>query len=178
MILEVVRGLIMKNRVAYKDYLGEETVDEVICEGVCTGSQTPLTVKQSEMFQVGKTYQVVIDDTVSNWVAKTVGKDGVYIGPLVDYLIEHGNYPSDMTGMWLIMSGSENSSIQYMLGVQDLSFVNKTFVVSQSIVRKKYDIKKLPEELLPDAAVKAVKKIHTHGNKDLLDEPRRCPAQT
>lgn len=169
MILEAVRGLIMKNRVAYKDYLGEETVDEVICEGVCTGSQTPLTVKQSEMFQVGKTYQVVIDDTVSNWVAKIVGKDGVYIGPLVDYFIEHGNYPSDMTGMWLIMSGSENSSIQYMLGVQDSSFVNKTFVVSQSIVRKKYDIKKLPEELLPDATVKAVKKVHTHSNKDLLD---------
>lgn len=168
MILEAVRGLIMKNRVAYKDYLGEETVDEVICEGVCTGSQTPLTVKQSEMFQVGKTYQVVIDDTVSNWVAKAVNKEGsVYIGPWVDYFIEHGNDPSDMTGMWLIMSDSENLSVQYILEVQDSSFVDKTFVVSQSITRKKYDIKKLPEELLPDATVK---KIHTHSNKDLLDE--------
>lgn len=167
-ILEAVRGLIMKNRVAYKDYLGEETVDEVICEGVCTGNNTALAIKKSEMFQLNKTYQVTIDGATSDWVAKVLD-DEIYIGPLADYVLEHDEDPSDPTGMWAIISFSNKSSVIHLLIVMDPSLVNKTFVVSQSVTRKKYNIKKLPEELLPDSTVKAVKKSHTHNNKDLLD---------
>lgn len=46
MVLNAIGNMIKKNRVAYKDYLGEETVDEVICEGVCTDGLTTLTTKK------------------------------------------------------------------------------------------------------------------------------------
>lgn len=67
---------------------------------------------------------------------------------MIDYCINHNKVPSsDIPGMWMIGYGNVST---FALAVADTSFFGKTFVVSQSITRKKYDIKKLPEELLPD----------------------------
>lgn len=147
MVLNAIRNMVKKNRVAYKDYLGEETVDEVICEGVCQGKATPLIIKKNEKLQLGKMYQVAIDGVVSSWICKK-GYNCIGIGPFLEYLIEHGKEPTDLTGMWIIGYVNANNTIAVV--VDEPSFVGKTFVVSQSITRKKYDIKKLPVELLPD----------------------------
>lgn len=165
-ILSAIRNMVQKNRVAYKDYLGEETVDEVICEGVYTGGQVILPIKNPRLFKAGDTYQVSIDGVVSIWVCK-IFEQSIGIGPYFDYVVEYNKEPSDPTGMWMIFYRPNKNDGGYALAADSTSFTGKTFVVSQSITRKKYDIKKLPEELLPDATVK---KIHTHNNKDLLDE--------
>ena len=52
-ILSAIRNMVKKNLVAYKDYLGKETVDEVICEGVCTDNTTPINNKKNGAFQSG-----------------------------------------------------------------------------------------------------------------------------
>lgn len=158
MILEAVRGLIMKNRVAYKDYLGEETVDEVICEGVCTGGQVILPIKNPRLFKAGDTYQVSIDGVVSIWVCK-IFEQSIGIGPYFDYVVEHNKEPSDPTGMWAIFYNSNENDGGYRFIADSTSFTGKNFVVSQTITRKKYDIKKLPEELLPDATVKKIQAL-------------------
>ena len=147
MVLNAIRNMVKKNRVAYKDYLGEETVDEVICEGVCQDKATPLIIKKNEKLQLGKMYQVAIDGVVSSWICKK-GYNCIGIGPFLEYLIEHGKEPTDLTGMWIIGYVNANNTIAVI--VDEPSFVGKTFVVSQTITRKKYDTKKLPVELLPD----------------------------
>lgn len=144
-VLEIVKNLVKKNRIAYKDYLGKETVDEVICEGVCQDESTPLIIKKNEKLQPGKMYQVAIDGVVSSWICK-VWKSDIGIGPMVDYAVEHDKKPTDPTGMWMIGHANANTIVL----AAEPSFAGKTFVVSQTITRKKYNVKKLPAELLPD----------------------------
>lgn len=146
-VLEIVKNLVKKNRIAYKDYLGKETVDEVICEGVCQDKSTPLIIKKNEKLQPGKMYQVAIDGVVSSWICKEWYND-IGIGPFLEYTIEHGKGPTDLTGMWVIGHPSANANT--ILVDAEPSFVGKTFVVSQTITHKKYNVKKLPAELLPD----------------------------
>lgn len=131
-VLEIVKNLVKKNRIAYKDYLGKETVDEVICEGVCQDNPSPLTIKKNEKLQPGKMYQVAIDGVVSSWTCKEE-YNFIGIGPFVEYVIEHGKEPTDSTGMWMI----EHSSADALVVVAEPSFAGKTFVVSQIITRKK-----------------------------------------
>lgn len=64
----------------------------------------------------------------------------------MEYTIEHGKEPTDLTGMWAIGHSNANTIVVDA----EPSFVGKTFVVSQTITRKKYNVKKLPAELLPD----------------------------
>lgn len=157
-ILSAIRNMVKKNRVAYKDYLGEETVDEVICEGVYTGGQVILPIKNPRLFKAGDTYQVSIDGVVSIWVCK-IFEQSIGIGPYFDYVVEYNKEPSDPTGMWMIFYRPNENDGGYALAADSTSFTGKTFVVSQSITRKKYDIKKLPEELLPDATVKKIQAL-------------------
>lgn len=159
MVLNAIGNMIKKNRVAYKDYLGEETVDEVICEGVYTGGQIILPIKNPRRFKAGDTYQVSIDEVVSVWICKIVQKGTMGIGPLIDYVIEHNKEPNDPTGMWAIFYNSNENDGGYRFIADSTSFTGKNFVVSQTITRKKYDIKKLPEELLPDATVKKIQAL-------------------
>lgn len=147
MVLNAIRNMVKKNRIAYKDYLGKETVDEVICEGVYQDNPSPLTIKKNEKLQPGKMYHVAIDGVVSSWICK-VWKSDIGIGPMVDYTVEHDKEPTDPTGMWMI--GHVNANTIVLAVADSASFTGKTFVVSQTITRKKYDIKKLPVELLPD----------------------------
>lgn len=166
-VLEVIRALVKKNRVAYKDYLGEETVTKVLAECVCEDKENDLTVKDPDFtgFVAGQTYTVTIDGEASDWTAITGGSYTI-AGPYVEYVLKNNAPPDDPTGMWEIGTIKYPDETIHILGVGDESYIGKKFVVSQTVTQKKYDVKKLPDELLPDAIVK---KIHTHSNKDLLD---------
>lgn len=166
-VLEVIRVLVKKNRVAYKDYLGEETVSKVLAEAVCDNNSMEITVKDPEFtgFVAGQTYTVTIDGEASEWVAVSF-QGAKCIGPHVEYVLKNNVEPDDPTGMWAIVTIYHRGKTIHILDVWGESYIGKKFVVSQTVTQKKYDVKKLPEELLPD---RLMKKVHVHANKDLLD---------
>ncbi len=81
-ILTAVKDMIKRNRVAYKDYLGEETVTEtnVIAEGTTAGIGT-LTLKDSSFtgFVEGETYDVTLNGETKQMTAADI----TYISAIV-----------------------------------------------------------------------------------------------
>lgn len=76
-ILTPIRALIMRSRPAYKDYLGEETVEEkrVLVSGVF-GDNT----ESSVTFTEGETYLVNLDGVESEMTAQDVSLLVVLMG--------------------------------------------------------------------------------------------------
>lgn len=76
-ILTPIRALIMRSRPAYKDYLGEETVEEkrVLVSGAF-GDNT----ESSVTFTEGKTYLVNLDGTEQEMAAQDVSLLAILMG--------------------------------------------------------------------------------------------------
>lgn len=152
-VLSVVRDLIKRNRVAYKDYLGEETITEtkVFAKGTFAENGDGLTCDDPTItgFIAGETYQITIDGETTDYVA-TANDVVTYVGNLTD----------ETKPLFII--GFESGNVVWE---GDESLVGKTVSVSQTktVTRKNYDIKKLPEELLPDSAAmdKDVKRLNS-----------------
>lgn len=68
-LLTPIRTLIMKSRPAYKDYLGEETVEE---ERVLVRGKFNEDVDSSVTFKEGETYLVNIDGSKQETMAQDV----------------------------------------------------------------------------------------------------------
>ena len=152
-VLSVVRDLIKRNRVAYKDYLGEETITEtkVFAKGTFAEDGSGLTCDDPTItsFVAGEIYQITIDGETTDYVA-IANENIVLVGNLTD----------ETKPVFVI--GLVSGNVQWE---GDESLVGKTVSVSQTktVTRKNYDIKKLPEELLPDSAAmdKDVKRINS-----------------
>lgn len=152
-VLSVVRDLIKRNRVAYKDYLGEETITEtkVFAKGTFAEDRAGLTCDDPTItsFVAGETYQVTIDGETTDYVATA--------NDVVTYV---GNVTDETKPRFIIGLKSGNVAWE-----GDESLLGKTVSVSQTktVTRKNYDIKKLPEELLPDSAAmdKDVKRLNS-----------------
>ena len=144
-MLKVIRDMVMRNRVAYKDYLGEEevTTTTLFCSGVLPDGNGQLNAGNAKVgFVVGETYDVEIDGVAKQCVAY-VHDELVCVGDLSD---ENNAYATVYTGSsWRCFASG--------------SYVGKTITVSQTKTEtvKRYDVKKLPEELLPDGLNKRVK---------------------
>lgn len=152
-VLSVVRDLIKRNRVAYKDYLGEETITEtkVFAKGTFAENGSGLTCDDPTItgFIAGETYQVNIDGETTDYVATA--------NDVVTYV---GNVTDETKPFFIIGLKSGN-----VVWEGDESLLGKTVSVSQTktVTRKNYDIKKLPAELLPDSAAmdKDVRRINS-----------------
>lgn len=152
-VLSVVRDLIKRNRVAYKDYLGEETITEtkIFAKGTFAENGGGLTCDDPTItgFIAGETYQITIDGETTDYVAIDDGG-----------IILVGNVTDETKPFFVI--GFESGNVGWG---GDESLLGKTVSVSQTktVTRKNYDIKKLPEELLPDSAAmdKDVKRINS-----------------
>ena len=152
-VLSVVRDLIKRNRVAYKDYLGEETITEtkVFAKGTFAENGAGLTCDDPTITSIvaGETYQITIDGETTDYVAI---KDR--------NIILVGNVTDETKPRFSI--GFESGNVVWDA---DESLLGKTVSVSQTktVTHKNYDIKKLPEELLPDSAAtdKDVKRINS-----------------
>ena len=152
-VLSVVRDLIKRNRVAYKDYLGEETITEtkVFAKGTFAENGDGLTCDDPTItgFIAGETYQITIDGETTDYVA-TANDVVTYVGNVTDETKP------------LFMIGFASGNVEWD---GDKSLLGKTVSVSQTktVTHKNYDIKKLPEELLPDSAAmdKDVKRLNS-----------------
>ena len=172
-ILIVIRDTVKRNRVAYKDYLGSETVTKtnIIVEGILVEEGT-LTLKDSSVtsFVIGESYDVTIDGVTEVMIAYDLSENSTgYRAPATnDNIIalgnvtDLGNLPSDG---WVVAI-NDGTAVCKTLG----SYIGKSISISQTktITEKHYDIKKLPDELLPNTVAKktdvtAVKKLATNA---------------
>ena len=178
MLLAAIHNMIMRNRVAYKDYLGEETVTTttLLCSGTITEDhvesngnltiiQTFLTIKDSNFsgFVLGEEYDVTFDNETLKMTAYSLQGQTIL-----------GTVPASITSVeempdntWFITAQSS----QVVLMQKGTSLLNKNISVSKSktVTKKKYDIKKIPEYLLPDTIAK---------KKDIKDIPKKLSAFT
>ena len=148
-ILTAVRDMINRSRIAYKDYLGEETVTEtkVLVEGTLS-ENGDLTLKDPSFtgFVVGEGYEVTIDGATQTLTATL----SLGIGA-----VTNATDPDNPVGDYFlvaIMSGDQKA-----FGVAGGTYIGKTISISQSktTTTKKYDIKKVPQELIPDTIARS-----------------------
>ena len=147
-ILTAVRDMINRSRIAYKDYLGEETVTEtkVLVEGTLSETYSPLILKDPSYigFVVGEEYEVTIDDTTQTLTAILDSGVGV-ITNAIDLDHPGENY--------FIVDFLDNQ----VMGEAGGTYIGKTISISQAntTTTKKYDIKKVPQELIPDTIARS-----------------------
>ena len=149
-ILTAVRDMINRSRIAYKDYLGEETVTEtkVLVDGTLSEYGT-LILKDPSFtgFVVGEGYEVTVDGATQTLTATL----SLGIGA-----VTNATDPDNPVGDYFlvsIMSGNQKA-----FGVAGGTYIGKTISISQTktTTTKKYDIKKVPQELIPDTIARSV----------------------
>ena len=158
--LTAIKALIMKSRPAYKDYLGKATKIVKIYEGALPedGSYTVVNCSDPnfEGFVTGEYYDVVIDGEQKKCLGLLFSGVGC-IGCADSFeeleqlmLEEHPN-------VWYAASSSNGTIELWAYG----SFANKSITISKTVSEEKYDIKKLPEECLPDSVGKKINTVST-----------------
>lgn len=158
-ILTAVRDMINRSRIAYKDYLGEETVTEtkVLVEGTLS-EQGTLTLKDPSFtgFVVGEGYEVTIDGATQTLTAISINED-VAITNVTDF----GN-PGE--NFFIVAVNPDKGQ---PICAANGAYIGKTISISQTktTTTKKYDIKKVPQELIPDTIIKSIAAVKTEAKK-------------
>lgn len=156
-LLKAVKAMIMRERVAYRDYLGEETVTRLLISGMLPDGSGLLTLEDATFtgFVVGETYQVTIDGQTTDCVAALQGES---------IIVSVGDINSGNAAIVGFDSGNA-------VGMSAGEYVGKSITVSQTKPTKKYRTKKLPTELLPDGLAKSadVSKVAAAARNAQLD---------
>ena len=158
--LTAIRALIMKSRPAYKDYLGKATKIVKIYEGTFPDDGSYIVVNCSdpnfEGFVTGEYYDVVIDGEQKKCLGFSTN-GGVCIG-CADSSEEIEQLRSEENpNVWYAGTPSDGTIQLFAYG----SFANKSITISKTVSEEKYDIKKLPEECLPDSVGKKINTVST-----------------
>ena len=179
-ILDYIKNFVKNSRPAYKDYLGIEYKTTTFIEFTKTAANDDyITFDVNDQtgwreIYSGETYDVTIDGVTTQLVATRY--------PDTEYLVWLGNFPADdttTTDRYGVMFRNDlpNNKKYYACNAWG-SYVGKKITVSKTNKTKKYDIKKLDEELLPDPEINLVaimqdgSKVHLslHGNEVQEDE--------
>lgn len=157
--LTAIKALIMKSRPAYKDYLGKATKLVKIYEGALpeNGSiKVNCSDPNFEGFVTGEYYDVVIDGEQKKCLG--ILASGIGIIGCADSLEEIEQLMSEENpNIWYAGSTSNGTIELFAYG----SFSNKSITISKTVSEEKYDIKKLPEECLPDSVGKKINTVST-----------------
>ena len=158
--LTAIKALIMKSRPAYKDYLGKATKIVKIYEGALPEDGSYIVVNSSdpnfEGFVTGEYYDVVIDGEQKKCLG-FLTSSSVCIGCAdspeeIEQLMSEEN-----PNVWYAGIPSDGTIQLIAYG----SFANKSITISKTVSEEKYDIKKLPEECLPDSVGKKINTVST-----------------
>ena len=160
-VLTAVRDMIMRSRVAYKDYLGENVEHKVI--PILTnvvlqeyGDYSPTENSTFSGFLAGETYHVTLNGKEFDAIAFALNEGITGISNVSASDIESGTIPSDA---WSVAT---NPEVPNRIGCGAFgSFVGKTISVrfDKIIVKSKWDVKKLSYELLPDQLFSDLKEM-------------------
>lgn len=157
-ILKVIRDLVMRNRPCYRDYLGSETVTEMVQIGSgvfeddkgVAYADIPIEDSAFTGFILGETYTVTIDGVTADYVARNLSPISDYIGPLIG-TITTADMGTGIFDGWYAAAYQLDGSTIYRANTLDTSFVGKTISISQTRTETvtHYNTKLLPEYLLP-----------------------------
>ena len=158
--LTAIKALIMKSRPAYKDYLGKATKIVKIYEGALPEDGSSIEANCSdpnfEGFVTGEYYDVVIDGKQKKCLGfLSNGKGCIGCADSLEEIIQLMS--EEDPNVWSVLSSSDGA---IMLRAYR-SFANKSIIISKTVSEEKYDIKKLPEECLPDSVGKKINTIST-----------------
>ena len=151
LILDNLRALILKSRPAYRDYLGESDELKVISileNAILLENQNVASPVDPTFtgFVANETYQVSLDGEEFDAVA-FFSRGIVCISNVSASVFESGKLPANY---WIVASGSEFPDAVAVIG--DGTFAGKAISVrfETTVVERKWDVKKLPYDLLPD----------------------------
>lgn len=159
-ILKVIRDLVMRNRPCYRDYLGSETETKTVQIGSSVfqdngGSAItafPVTDSAFTGFVLGETYTVTIDGVTADYVARNFSPFSEQgYGPAVGTATTYNADNSSFDGWLCFARAASNGQLVCIAPTYDMSFVGKTFSISQTRTEtvERYKTKLLPEYLLP-----------------------------
>lgn len=150
LLLDNLRALILKSRPAYRDYIGTEDVIEktVLISGKLSADGESVNAKDAfQGFVEGETYKVTIgEETVEATAQYGTGSFSSCI------VIGSSNVmPSAEIPGWMICVYNEN-----LLGYGTGEWAGKSVEVftERTVKVDRWDVKKLPEECLPDGLAK------------------------
>lgn len=145
-LLTALRAFVLKSRPAYRDYLGTESVEEktVLLTGTLSATGESVTAADGFTgFTDGQTYKAAIgEETVEVTAQYGTGSFSECI------VIGSSNVaPSDTIPGWMVCVYNEN-----LLGFGTGDWAGKQIEVATSkmVPVEKWDVKKLPEECLPE----------------------------
>ena len=170
-LLTAIQNMIMRNRVAYKDYLGKETVVKsvLLASGLADGDNVGFNLTEGQSYDIDFGDERITltakcrecDDSFPEWASTT---------PFLDNFQDNYVLPPD-TSTWPTNSFCicvHNGTISVMCTGE---YVNKTLSIyrNDQTTKNKYDIKLLPEELLPKSVAKKkdIDKVSTVFNAQM-----------
>ena len=155
-LLTAIQNMIMRNRIAYKDYLGKETVVKsvLLASGLANGDNVEFNLTE------GQSYDIDFGDERITLTAKCRECDDSFPGwfnttPVLDNFQDNYVLPKDMS-TWPTNSFCvcvHSGTIQVACTGE---YANKSLSIyrNDQTTKNKYDIKLLPEELLPKSVAK------------------------
>ena len=161
-LLTAIQNMIMRNRVAYKDYLGKETVVKpvLLASGLSFSGQPSVSFELIE----GQSYDIDFGDERITLTARLRGcaddvpedvSSWVSVTPELDNFPDNYLLPNDTSTL-----PDDSFRIQIYDGLMLTSstgkYADKYFDLYRNnlVITNKYDIKLLPEELLPKSVAK------------------------
>ena len=174
-LLTAIQNMIMRNRVAYKDYLGKETVVKsvLLASGLANGDNVGFNLTEGQSYDIdfgderitltARCRQCAEDvpEDISSWISVTPALDNYPD----DYVLssDTSTLPDDSFSI-LIYNGSMYTSRTGKYSDKDFDLYR-----NDQVTKNKYDIKLLPEELLPKSVAnkRDVDKVTTAFNAQM-----------
>lgn len=164
-LLTAIQNMIMRNRVAYKDYLGKETVVKsvLLASGLANGDNVGFNLTE------GQSYDIDFGDERITLTAKCrecddsfpkLASTTPFLDNFQDNYVLSGDISTWPTNSFCVCV---HSGTIYVICTGE--YVNKTLSIyrNDQTTKNKYDIKLLPEELLPKSVAnkKDIDKVNT-----------------
>ena len=155
-LLTAIQNMIMRNRVAYKDYLGKETVVKsvLLASGLANEDNVWFNLTEGQSYDIDFGDERITltakcrecDDSFPEWTSTT---------PFLDNFQDNYVLPEDMS-TWPTNSFCVcvHSGTIYVICTGEYADKSLSIYRNDQTTKNKYDIKLLPEELLPKSVAK------------------------
>lgn len=155
-LLTAIQNMIMRNRVAYKDYLGKETVVKsvLLASGLADRDNVGFNLTEGQSYNIDFGDERITltakcrecDDSFPEWLSTT---------PMLDNFQDNYVLPKDTstlpTNSFCVYV---HSGIIYVICTDEYADKSLSIYRNDQTTKNKYDIKLLPEELLPKSIAK------------------------
>lgn len=165
-VFQAIKSFVLKSRPAYKDYVGEITSETICVEFRWNedGRHYQINSKRSQLV-IGDTYRIeFIDQNGNTSECTSIANEAVFVDIPVSCLALHNG---DKTAYFNEICGEEYF-ITDDLAVTDVPdsmyYIADSIIIHHITTTKKYDIKKLPEECIPDSVTKKISKTQSIAN--------------